>query len=103
MEDYWKRNKYTYYEPIASKISEINLGNYIFRYLYFVDNQTLHPRGTTSYDRLGKVRRLIQYLSKKFMDMCTPNKEIAIDEEMAKFSGRSEIKQCLPMKPIKRG
>ena len=37
------------------------------------------------------------------MEMYTPNKEVAVDEAMVKFSGRSAIKQYLPMKPIKRG
>ena len=102
MDDYWKRNKYTYYEPIASRISRDRFRE-LFRYLHFVDNQTLHQRGTISYDKLGKVRPLLQYLSRKFMDMYTPNKEVAVDEAMVKFSGRSTIKQYLPMKPIKRG
>ena len=102
IDDYWKRNKYTYYEPIASRISRDRFRE-LFRYLHFVDNQSLHQRGTTSYDKLGKVRPLIQYLSRKFMEMYTPNKEVAVDEAMVKFSGRSAIKQYLPMKPIKRG
>ncbi len=33
----------------------------------------------------------------------TPGTELAVDEAMIKFQGRSSLKQYMPMKPIKRG
>ena len=35
--------------------------------------------------------------------MYAPHKEIAVDEAMIKFQGRSSLKQYLPKKPTKRG
>ena len=32
-----------------------------------------------------------------------PSKELAVDEAMIKFQGRSSLKQYMPQKPIKRG
>lgn len=69
----------------------------------FVDNSTLEPRESPSYDRLGKVRPLIDHFTEKFKEVYLPHKEVAIDEAMIKFTGRSSLKQYLPMKPIKRG
>ena len=35
--------------------------------------------------------------------MYNPGRELAVDEAMIKFQGRSSLKQYLPKKPIKRG
>ncbi len=35
--------------------------------------------------------------------MQVPGKELAADEAMIKFQGRSSLKQYMPKKPIKRG
>ena len=43
------------------------------------------------------------YFSQKFKSVYSPHKEVAIDEAMIKFTGRSSLKQYMPMKPIKRG
>ena len=75
----------------------------INRYLHFVDNSTLSPRGSPDYDRLGKVRPLLEYLQSRFASVYNPGREIAVDEAMIKFLGRSSLKQYLPKKPIKRG
>ena len=51
----------------------------------------------SGYDRLGKVRPIITYLSTKFAKLYDPHKEVAVDEAMIKFQGRSSLK------PVKRG
>lgn len=53
------------------------------------------------YDRLAKVRPLIDGLNKSFQAEYTPHE--AIDESMILFNGRSTIKQYLSLKPIRRG
>lgn len=102
LEDYWKKDPVYHYAPVADCISrdrflEIN------RYLHFVDNSTLSPRTSSAYDRLGKVRPLLAHLQSRFSAVYTPGQNLAIDEAMIKFQGRSSIKQYMPMKPIKRG
>ena len=102
LKDYWRRDPTYHYAPIASRISRDRFLE-ISRYLHFVDNTTLEPRESSSYDRLGKVRPLIDHFSDKFKEVYVPHKEVAVDEAMIKFTGHSSLKQYLPMKPIKRG
>ena len=45
-----------------------------------MDNDTLQPRGSDGYDRLGKVRPLISHFSRTFADLYELNKELAVDE-----------------------
>ena len=46
---------------------------------------------------------LIDHLSQKFKSLCEVNREVAVDEAMIKFQGRSSLKQYMPLKPTKRG
>jgi hypothetical protein len=55
------------------------------------------------YDRLGKVRPLIDHLSSKFSSLYDPSKDVAVDEAVIKFQRRSALKQYIPMKPISVG
>ena len=91
-----------HYSPIADRITRDRYRD-ISRYLHFVDNSTLTPRGSPGYDRLGKVRPVIDHLSACFLDLYDPHREVAVDEAMIKFTGRSTLKQFMPMKPVKRG
>ncbi len=102
LDDYWSRDPLTHYAPIAMKIPRWRFRE-ISRYLHFVNNQHLAQRGSPTFDRLGKVRPLIDHLSLQFTALYNPLKNVAVDEAMIKFQGRSALKQYMPMKPIKRG
>ena len=99
---YWKRDPLVHYSPIADRISHDRFRE-LSRYLHFVDNNTLLPWDSTEYDRLGKVRPLIDHLSQKFKSLYEVNREVTVDEAMIKFQGRSSLKQYMPLKPTKRG
>ena len=101
-EDYWKKDIRLHYGPIAERISRDRFRE-LSRYLHFTNNETLVPRNSPSYDRLGKIRPVITYLAQRFSDIYKPGREVAVDEAMIKFQGRSSLKQYLPMKPVKRG
>ena len=102
LNDYWSRDPRLRYAPVADRITRDRFRE-ISRYLHFVDNDTLVPRGEEGHDRLGKVRPLIDHLSTKFSEAYEPHRDIAVDEAMIKFQGRSSLKQYMPMKPTKRG
>ena len=102
LDDYWSTDPTLHYPPIADRISR-DCFREVSRYLHFVDNATLSPRGTPGHDRLGKVRPVIDHLSKRFSDVYDPHREVAVDEAMVKFTGRSTLKQYMPLKPVKRG
>ena len=68
-----------------------------------MDYNHLSPRGDPSYDRLGKIRPLIEHISNHFQTVYHPSKHVAVDEAMIKFQGRSSLKQYMPKKLVKRG
>ena len=68
-----------------------------------MNNGTLVPRGDSGYDRLGKIRLLIDHLSSRFKAVYSPHRDVAVDEAMIKFQGQSSLKQYMPLKPTKRG
>ena len=92
LDDYWSRDPLLRYSPVADRIPCWRFRE-ISRYLHFVDNNDLAPRGDPAYDRLGKVRPLIDHLTEKFDTLYKPSKEVAVDEAMIKFQGRSSLKQ----------
>ena len=102
IEDYWKKDEIFHYSPVASRISR-NRFRDISRYLHFADNTKLKERGEEGYDRLGKVRPIIEHFQEVFSKNYIPRREQSIDEAMIPFQGRSTMKQYMPLKPVKRG
>ena len=90
LDDYWSTNPSLHYSPIANRISRDRFWE-ISRYLHFVDNTTLPPWGSPGYDHLGKVRPVIDHLSKRFTNLYEPHREVAADEAMIKFTGHSSV------------
>ena len=100
--DYWSNQNNLHYKPVAGRITRQRYQT-ISRYLHFVDNSTLASRGHVNYDRLGKVRPILETVNANFQAVYNPHREVSIDEATIKFQGRSSLKQYNPMKPIKRG
>ena len=59
-------------------------------------------RGDPHYDKLFKVRPLLDLLNTAFVQQSVATSSQNIDEATIKFKGRSTIKQYMPMKPVKR-
>ena len=102
MDDYWRRDPLLHYSPIADRISRDRFRD-IHRFLHFADNSVLLTRDNPSYDRLGKVRPILERLQERLTTVYQPHCENAIDEAMIPFQGRSSLKQYMPAKPVKRG
>ena len=100
--DYWRKDPFVNYAPIADRISRDRFLQ-IHRYLHFSDNTLLPQLGESGYDRLGKVRPVMEKLQERFLEVYYPHCENAIDEAMIPFQGRSSLKQYMPAKPVKRG
>ena len=100
--DYWSSNEVLHCFPVASRITRKRFLD-LRRFLHFVDNEMLPVRGEEGYDRLGKVRPVIEAIRHSFLSSYSPHQQCAIDEAMVPFKGRSSLKQYLPKKPIKRG
>ena len=61
------------------------------------------PREDRNYDKLFKVRPLLDAVSTTFRQEYRPSKFLSVDEGMVKYKGRLGFKQYMPMKPVKRG
>ena len=86
---------------MASRISRKRFIE-VQRFLHFADNASIVPRGQERYDRLARVRPVIEFIHQEFLQNYRPQRENAIDEAMIPFKGRS-LKQNVPLKPVKRG
>ena len=100
--DYWKKDEIYHYAPIASRISRDRFFE-VHRYLHFCDNSSLAPPGSPEYDKVGKIKPIINMLSTAFYEVFRPQKNLSVDEAMIPFKGHSSLKQYMPLKPIKRG
>ena len=100
--DYWKRDSTFHYAPIAERISRDRFLD-LLRYLHFVDATVLPIPSHANYDRLCRVRPVIEVVRRACRETFQPGAHQAIDEAMIRFKGRSSLKQYMPMKPTKRG
>ena len=72
LDDYWSKDPMYHCSPIADRMRDCFRD--ISRYLHFIENATLTPRGSPGYDRLGKVRPVIDHLSSCFSDLYYPHR-----------------------------
>lgn len=73
------------------------------RYFHLNDNTTQGARGTPEFDRLHKIRPVLDETRRTFRSQMNPPKQQAIDEGMVKYKGRFFARQYMPNKPVKRG
>ena len=70
------------------------------RYLHFVDIQEEgKDKNSPNYDKLFKVRKLLDLLLPRFLEVYNPEKNLAIDETLIKFKGKIYFRQFIPIKP----
>jgi len=100
--DYRSTNPQLHYVPIADRISRDRFKE-VTRYLHFVDNNTLPSRREPGFSRLQKVQPVLSAIKERCLAVYKPHCQVAIDEAMIPFKGRSSMKQYQPKKPVKRG
>lgn len=100
--DYWSASVQMRDPYISSLIPERRF-SWLLSHLHLNDNQKLPLRTDPNYDKLYKLRPLLDILSDTYASSYDPVREQSVDESMCKFKGRSTLKQYLPKKPIKRG
>lgn len=71
--------------------------------IHLNDNALQPKHGELGYDKLYKVRPLLNVLSENFAKFYNPSRNISVDESMIIFKGRSSLRQYMPNKPVKRG
>jgi hypothetical protein len=71
--------------------------------LHFNDNKRAIAFGQAGYDKLHKVRPIIDSLNQLWPTVWTPGWSVSVDELMVGFKGRTYLRQYLPKKIIKWG
>ena len=75
----------------------------LMRCIHLNDNAKTPEQNSPEFDKLFKVRPLLDFLTNSFQSTFNPSRYISIDESMIRYKGRNSMKQYMPMKPIKRG
>jgi hypothetical protein len=75
----------------------------ILKFLHLNDSLSQPPRGHPQFDKLFKIRPLLDLLLRSFKNCYTPTQFISIDESMIAFKGQLSFLQYLPKKPHKWG
>ena len=100
--DYWSRDNFIGNDGIKSTFT-IRRYEKLTEYLHVSDRANESNRGDENYDKLYKVRPVLDMTKQSFSTKYKLHKNISIDEAMIKWTSRLSFKQCLPAKPIKRG
>ena len=96
---YWSRE--CRYPPVADVMSR-NRFDKIKRSFHLNDNTLMKKHREPGFDKLLKVRPLLDHLLKKFSEI-PPEEMHSVDEQMIPFKGRSFLKQYNKSKPHKWG
>lgn len=99
---YWSADEIFFFPRIASVMTQKRF-LFILRFLHLNDNSLMPPRGNLQFDKLYKIRPMINHLNLVFESNFAPGRHLSCDESMVGFKGRSSLKQYMPMKPTKRG
>ena len=102
LEDYWETDS-IFSQPGIVKEGCHGIALQLCGWLHFNDNRLAPAHGTPGYDKLYKIRPVLDAICKKCQVLYNPGKTLSVDEATVKFKGQSSIKQFQPLKPIKRG
>lgn len=99
---YWSSDDFFGNQGIK-KVMPRNRFEEIRKFLHFNDSSKEAARGEPGYDRLFKVRPVLDHVRNKFQSSFNPTKNISVDEGMIAFRGRLSFRQYMPAKPTKYG
>ena len=88
---YWT-TKILFNVPVFNLLMTRNKFQLILKFLHFLDNSNLPARDDPSYDRLYKIRPVIDHLFEKFQSVYEPRRSICVDTYCGKagcFSGNT--------------
>ena len=89
--------------PGFRKIMSRNRFLSILSFFHLNDNETTKSKSDLTYDKLHKVRPFVDQVVTSWQRHFSPGREIAVDESMVAFKGRTELKTYMPSKPSKWG
>ncbi|GFW12656.1 piggyBac transposable element-derived protein 4 [Trichonephila clavipes] len=100
-EQYWSK-RHSISTPFFSKVMSYRRFNLIYRFLHFSANETFVTE-THECPKLSKIWPVLQYLTIRFKEVVTPDRDVTIDESLMIFKGRLGWKQYKPLKRSRFG
>ncbi|CAG4947572.1 unnamed protein product [Parnassius apollo] len=98
-----KLPSYKDYWASAPDFMPLNRFGWLLNHIHLNDNSLIPSRENPNFDKLYKIRPLLNIIQRNFRANYKRSEKVAVDESMIKFKGRSSLKQYMPKKPIKRG
>ncbi len=103
LELYWSSQFSLIKTPGISTIMPLRRFEQIWRFLHLTDNNLEIAYGQPGYDKLFKVRKLLDLLCPRFESEFELHQSCTIDEAMIPFKGRLKFKQYMKDKTTKWG
>ncbi|CAH1986893.1 unnamed protein product [Acanthoscelides obtectus] len=100
--NYWSVDE-DMHDNYISQFMPVNRFGWLLSHVHLNDNSVMPKKWDAGFDKLYKVRPFIDKIKENLKKYYNCTKNIAIDESIIKFKGRSTLKQYMPKKPIKRG
>ncbi|XP_062535158.1 piggyBac transposable element-derived protein 3-like, partial [Armigeres subalbatus] len=95
---YW--SEYAFH-PIQNTLPR-NRFDAIRRFIHFNDNDAIPAKNSAEYDRLYKIRPIVNYFNERFETVPLPQ-HVCVDEQMCATKMKSTLRQYLANKPHKWG
>ena len=75
----------------------------LMKYFHLNNSETQAKGGSSNYDKLHKIRPILDQIITNFQAAYIPQKQLSIDESMISYKGRLSWIQYMPKKPSKWG
>lgn len=102
LKHYWSSDPFLRVDAVAS-VMTANRFKKIVENMHCNDNETQPPKSSANFDKLHKVKPLVELLNIKSRSIYKPSGVVCVDESMIPFKGRYTLKQYMPNKPVKWG
>lgn len=102
LKHYWSSDPFLHVEAVAS-VMTANRFKKIVENLHCNDNDTQPPKTDPKFDKLHKVKPMVDVLNENIRKVYKPSDVVTVDESMIPFKGRYALKQYMPKKPVKWG
>lgn len=102
LKHYWSSDPFLHVESVST-VMTANRFKKIIENLHCNDNETQTSKSDPNYDKLHKVKPLLEVLNENVRKVYKPSSVVTVDESMIPFKGRYTLKQYMPNKPVKWG
>ena len=102
IQDYWTREPMLHLPWYSSVMSQRKF-LLLSQFLHFADSTNSLPRTDPTFDKLWKIRQVLELIKQRCKALYSPCLYISVDESMIGTRGRLSFLQYLPKKPTKWG